>query len=700
VKIKTLIIISMTVLFAACNTGKKETGNPFLSEYNTPHGVPPFDLIKTGHFVPAFNKGIDEHNAEIEAIINETEKPTFENTIVALEYSGQLIQKVSDVFGNKMGADTNDELQKIAKDIYPRLSKHSDEIMLNEELFKRVKSVYDQKENLNLKGEDLKLLEETYKDFVRNGANLAENKKEELKEINGELSLLSLQFGENLLAETNNYKLVIDNEEDLAGLPESVVSAAAEASDEEGKWVFTLQKPSWIPFLQYADNRDLREKLYKAMYMRGNNDNENDNKEIIKKILKLRTEKANIMGYDTHAGFMLSDRMAKKPANVYDLLNQLWTPALEMAKNEAAAMQQMIEEEGNDFELQSWDWWYYAEKIRKQKYDLDDAEIRPYFELNNVREGAFILANKLWGLNFEEINNVPLPHPDAKSFEVTDADGSFIGIYYADYYPRESKRGGAWMSSYRKQYRTENGEFVHPVITNVTNFSKPTGDKPALLSFDEVTTLFHEFGHGLHGLLSDCKYHSLSGTSTPRDFVELPSQIMENWCAEPEMLKLFAKHYETGEVIPQELIDKLVASSQFNQGFETVEYLAASFLDMDYHTTKDVSDINIEEFEEKSMDKIGLIDEIIPRYKSTYFNHIWASGYSAGYYSYIWAEVLDADAFNYFVESGDIFNKEIAASFRENILSKGGTGDAMTMYKTFRGQEPSIEPLLKKRGLK
>jgi peptidyl-dipeptidase Dcp len=363
-------------------------------------------------------------------------------------------------------------------------------------------------------------------------------------------------------------------------------------------------------------------------------------------------------------------------------------------------MQQMIEEEGNDFELQSWDWWYYAEKIRKQKYDLDDAEIRPYFELNNVREGAFILANKLWGLNFEEINNVPLPHPDAKSFEVTDADGSFIGIYYADYYPRESKRGGAWMSSYRKQYRTENGEFVHPVITNVTNFSKPTGDKPALLSFDEVTTLFHEFGHGLHGLLSDCKYHSLSGTSTPRDFVELPSQIMENWCAEPEMLKLFAKHYETGEVIPQELIDKLVASSQFNQGFETVEYLAASFLDMDYHTTKDVSDINIEEFEEKSMDKIGLIDEIIPRYKSTYFNHIWASGYSAGYYSYIWAEVLDADAFNYFVESGDIFNKEIAASFRENILSKGGTGDAMTMYKTFRGQEPSIEPLLKKRGLK
>jgi len=700
VNIKTLLIISMTVLLAACNSETQEKGNPFLAEYDTPYGVPPFDLVETGHFVPAFNKGIDEHNAEIEAIINNTEAPTFENTVVALEYSGQLIQRVSDVFGNKMSADTNDELQKIAKDIYPRLSKHSDEIMLNEELFERVKSVYDNKEALNLKGEDLKLLEETHKDFVRSGANLPEDKKEELKEINGELSLLSLQFGENLLAETNNYELVIDNKEDLAGLPESVISAAAEASEEEGKWVFTLQKPSWIPFLQYADNRDLREKLYKAMYMRGNNGNQNDNKEIIKNILKLRTKRANIMGYDTHADFVLSDRMAQKPSNVYDLLNQLWTPALEMAKNEAADMQQMIEEDGHDFDLQSWDWWYYAEKIRKQKYNLDDSEIRPYFELNNVREGSFILANKLWGINFEEINNVPLPHPDAKSFEVTDTDGSLIGIYYTDYHPRESKRGGAWMSSYRKQYRTKDGEFVHPVITNVMNFSKPTGGKPALLSFDEVTTLFHEFGHGLHGLLSDCKYHSLSGTSTPRDFVELPSQIMENWCAKPEMLKLFAKHYETGEVIPQELIDKLVASSQFNQGFATVEYLAASFLDMDYHTTEDVSDINIEAFEEKSMDKIGLIDEIIPRYKSTYFNHIWASGYSAGYYSYIWAEVLDADAFNYFVESGDIFNKDIAASFRENILSKGGTGDAMTMYKTFRGQEPSIEPLLKKRGLK
>lgn len=650
--------------------------------------------------MPAFNQAIDEHNAEIEAIVSNPETPTFENTILALEYSGKLLQKVSDVFGNQMSANTNDELQAIAKDVYPRLSKHSDEIMLNANLFAKVQSVYEQKDQLNLDNESLKLLEETHKDFVRSGANLADEQKEELKKINEELSLLSLQFGENLLAETNNYKLVIDNQDDLAGLPESVISAAAEASDEEGKWVFTLHSPSWIPFLQYAENRDLREKLYKAMYMRGNNENEYDNKEIIQKILKLRTRRANIMGYDTHADFALSDRMAKTPANVYDLLNQLWTPALEMAKNEAAEMQKMIEAEGNNFKLESWDWWYYAEKIRKEKYDLDDSEIRPYFELNNVREGAFTLANKLWGIHFEEINNVPLPHPDAKAFEVSNSDGSLIGVFYADYHPRASKRGGAWMSSYRKQSQTRDGQFVHPVITNVMNFSKPTGGKPALLSFDEVTTLFHEFGHGLHGLLSDCKYHSLSGTSVPRDFVELPSQIMENWCSQPEMLKLFAKHYETGEVIPQELIDKILASSQFNQGFATVEYLAASILDMDYHTQKDVENINIEEFETKSMEAIGLIDEIIPRYKSSYFNHIWASGYSAGYYSYIWAEVLDADAFHYFVESGDIFNTEIASSYRDNILSKGGTGDAMTMYKTFRGQEPSIEALLEKRGLK
>jgi peptidyl-dipeptidase Dcp len=682
----------------------KETDvNPFLETYETPYGIPPFGKIEIGHYMPAFEEGISENNAEIDAIINNEEAPTFENTIIALEYSGKLIDNVRNVFGNIMSANTSDTLQALAKEIYPLLSKHQDEIIMNEDLFKRVKAIYDQKENLDLNPEQNKLLEETHKKFVRSGANLPPEQKEELKKINEELSLLSLQFGENVLAETNSYKLVIDNEADLAGLPETVISAAAEASGEEGKWVFTLHKPSWIPFLQYSENRQLREEIYKAMYNRGNNNNEYDNKEIIKKMVALRAKRAKILGYNSHADYALSDCMAKEPANVYGLLYKLWKPALKNAKAEAAAMQAMIDREGSNFELASWDWWYYAEKIRKEKYNLDESEIRPYFELNNVRKGAFLLANKLYGITFEPIDVVPLPHPDAQAFEVKEADGTHIGIYFADYFPRESKRGGAWMSSYRKQSRTRDGENIPPIITNVTNFSKPTGDTPALLSFDEVTTLFHEFGHGLHGLLSNCTYNSLSGTSVARDFVELPSQIMENWCPEPEMLKLFAKHYKTGEVIPQELIDKLTAAGKFNQGFETVEYLAASILDMDYHTLTPQEAQNIDDvvaFQKESMDRIGLIDEIIPRYKSWYFNHIFSGGYSSGYYSYIWAEVLDADVYQAFVETGDIFNKEVARSFRDNIISRGGTDDAMTLYLNFRGKEPSIEPLLEKRGLK
>ncbi|HPR32864.1 MAG TPA: M3 family metallopeptidase, partial [Prolixibacteraceae bacterium] len=627
------------------------------------------------------------------------EAPTFENTILALEYSGNLLDRTGSVFGNSMSANTNEQLQAIAKEIYPRLSKHEDEILLNENLFDKVKAVYNQKDMLELNAEQQKLLEETYKAFVRNGANLPPEKKEEMKKINEELSLLSLQFGENILAEINKYKMLIDNPADLAGLPESVISAAAEAAGEEGKWVFTLHKPSWIPFLQYADNRLLREKLYKAVYHQGNNNNEYDNKEIIKKMVALRTQKANIMGYNNHAEYELEDRMAKVPAHVYDLLYKLWEPALRNAKTEAAEMQAMIDREGGNFKLESWDWWYYAEKIRKEKYDLDEGQLRPYFELNSVREGAFLLANKLYGITFEKLENVPLPHPDAQAFEVKEADGTHIGVYFADYFPRESKRGGAWMSSYRKQSRDRDNNNIAPIITNVCNFSKPTGDLPALLSYEEVTTLFHEFGHGLHGLLSDCSYRSLSGTSVARDFVELPSQIMENWCPEPEMLKLFARHYKTGEVIPQELIDKLVAAGKFNQGFETVEYLAASILDMDYHTLTNAENLDVETFEKASMDRIGLINEIIPRYKSTYFSHIFSGGYSAGYYSYIWAEVLDADAYQAFVESGDIFNREVAQSFRDNIISRGGTQEPMELYLKFRGKEASIEPLLEKRGL-
>lgn len=686
-------------IISSCAQKTNVGENPFFAEYETPFGVPPFDQIKTEHYLPAFQKGIDQNLAEIEAIVSNTEAPTFKNTILALEYSGETIDKVSSVFGNLLSAKTNEQLQSLAKDIYPALSKHGDEITMNPQLFEKVKTVYEQKDQLALNSEEYKLLEETYKNFVRSGANLSADKKEELKNINEQLSLLTLQFGDNMLAETNNYKLVIENEADLAGLSESQIAAAAEEAGEKGKWVFTLQKPSWEPFLQYAENRDLREQLYKAMYMRSNNNNEYDNKEIILQILDLRTRKANIMGFESHAAFALDDRMAKTPERVYDLLNQLWIPALNNAKQEAKLMQEMIDREVGNFDLESWDWWYYAEKIRKEKYELDESAIRPYFELNNVRQGAFLLANKLWGLQFIKLENVPVPHPEAIAFEVKDADGSHVGVYYADYFPRMSKRGGAWMSSYRKQSRTIDGKNIAPVITNVCNFSKPSGNTPALLSFDEVTTLFHEFGHALHGLLSDCNFNSLSGTSVARDFVELPSQIMENWCSQPEMLRLFAKHYQTGEVIPQELIDKIVASSKFNQGFTTVEYLAASFLDMDFHTVTNTKGIDVESFENASMDKIGLIDEIIPRYKSSYFSHIWSGGYSAGYYSYIWAEVLDADAFASFLESGDLFNKEIAASFRENILSKGGTQDPMSLYEKFRGSEPSIEPLLNKRGL-
>lgn len=698
-KTNSLLILLLIIMISSCSQKKTETENPFFSDYNTPFNVPPFDKIQNAHYIPAFEQGIKEHDAELEKIINNAEEPSFPNTVEALEYSGRLLNKVSSVFFNLNESNTSDEMQEIARNIMPQLSQHSDAILLNDKLFKRVKTLYDKKEQLGLNPEQMKLLDETYKGFIRNGANLNDEQKEEMKKINEELSLLSLKFGENLLAETNDFKLTIDNKEDLAGLPESVISGAAEESGVEGKWVFTLQKPSWIPFLQYSEKRELREKLYKAMYNRGNNNNQNDNKEIIKKTITLRTQRAKLLGFENHATYTLDDCMAKTPEKVYELLYKLWEPAIKNAKKEAADMQAMIDKEGGKFKLESWDWWYYAEKIRKEKYDLDDSQLRPYFELNNVRNGAFTLANKLYGISFTEVNNLPLPHPEAKAFEVKDEDGSHIGLIYVDYFPRESKRGGAWMDALQSQYRTKEGKNIPPVIVNIGNFSKPTGDMPALLSWDDVTTLFHEFGHGLHGLLSDCTYESLSGTSVPRDFVELPSQIMENWCSQPEMLKIYAKHYKTGEVIPQELIDKILASDKFNQGFETVEYLAASILDMDYHTLINGEAPDVMKFEEECMNRIGLISEIIPRYKSTYFNHIWGGGYSSGYYSYIWAEVLDADAFQAFIESGDIFNREIGNSFRKNVISRGGTEDAMKMYLEFRGKEPSIEPLLKKRGL-
>lgn len=678
-----------------------QNSNPFFDQWNTPFGTPPFDKIKNEHYLPAFKAGIEEQNKEIEAIVNNSEAPTFENTIEELEYSGSLLTKVSRVFFAMTEAMTNDELQAITKEVSPMLSKHNDDINLNPELFARIKSVYENKDKFDLNTEQNKLLEEYYKSFVRGGANLPDDKKEEFREINKELSLLSIQFGENVLKETNKFEMVLE-ENDLDGLPENVVAMGADEAKARGyedKYVYTIQRTSMYPFLTYSTRRDLREKIYKAYINKGDNNDELDNKKIAAKMAALRVKRANLLGYSTHAAFVLEEQMAKTPTAVYDLLNKLWEPALNVAKKERDDMQKMIYDEGNDFELEGWDWWYYSEKVKKAKYDLDENELRPYFEVTNVIKGVFDLSTRLWGITFEERNDIPKYHPDVKTFEVKDKDGSHLAILYTDYFPRESKRGGAWMDVFVKQHVDKDGNFVAPIVYNVGNFSKPTAGKPALLSLDNVTTLFHEFGHALHGMLAHTVYPSLSGTSTPRDFVEFPSQVMENWCMHPDVLKNYAFHYETGEPIPDELVQKIKKSGKFNQGFATVEYLAASFLDMDWHTLTEPVEKDVIEFENASMNKIGLIRQIAPRYRTTYFNHIFSGGYSAGYYSYIWSEVLDADAFAAFVESGDVYNQEIAGKYREYILSKGGTEDAMELYKKFRGKEPGIEPLLEKRGL-
>lgn len=682
------------------NAQEKDSSNPFFSAYQTPFEVPPFDQIKPGHFLPAIEQGIEEQTNEINNIINNPAEPDFENTIAALDNSGSLIRKVNSVFSNLNSANTNRELQAIAKQIAPKLSAHYDNINLNPQLFARIKTVYDKRTELNLTKEQMRLLDDRYKGFIRGGAALTGMQQERFRQINKLLSTLTLQFGENVLAETNNYKLVIDNQDDLNGLPVSLIEQGAEAARDaglEGKWVYTLHNPSVMPFLQYAENRELREKIYTAYINRGNNGNEHDNNELIKQIASLRLEKAKMLGYESHAAFVLEENMAKNAANVVDLLQKLWEPALKRSQMEAAELNSIIAREGGQFSLQPWDWRFYAEKLRKEKYDLDDESLKPYFALENVKQGIFMVANKLYGISFTERKDIPVHHPDVMAYEVKEADGRHIGILYMDFFPRESKRGGAWMNSYRKQY-TENGVNISPVITIVCNFSKPTSSQPSLLTFDETSTFFHEFGHALHGLLSNSTYYSLSGTSVPRDFVELPSQIMENWAGEPEVLKMYAKHYLTGETIPQELINKLHNSKYFNQGFETVEYLAASFLDLGYHNQKEANFNDIAAFEKKTLDEIKLIPEINSRYRSTYFNHIFSGGYSSGYYSYIWAAILDADAFEAFKENG-LFDKTTATSFRKNILEKGATDDPMVLYQNFRGAEPDITPLLKRRGL-
>jgi len=689
-------LVFLSVLFS-CQTSTKPTvmDNPLLTEFSTPFGVPPFDLIKPHHYTPAFTLGMEEHLKEVEAFINNKEEPTFENTIVALDKSGELLARVSRIFFGLAEANTNDSLQKIQVDISPKLSAHSDAIRLNPKLFSRIKSVYENQKKFNLDAAQTYILENLYRGFVRNGANLSLEKQEKLKKLNSELSVLTVQFDQNVMSETNDFKLVIDKKEDLAGLPEGAIASAAEAAKAagmEGKWIFTATRPSMTPFLQYAENRDLRKKLYNGYLNRGNNGNSKDNKTTLAKIISLRAQRAQLLGYKAHAHIVLEPRMAKVPENVFALLDKIWAAAIPAAIRDRDEMQQIIIKEGGKFKLESSDWWYYAEKLRKAKYDMDENELRPYFKMENVRDGAFDVANKLYGITFTEIRGIPKPHAEAMAYEVKEADGSHIGILYMDLFPRSSKQQGAWCGAYRDHW-VKDGKEITPVITMVGNFTRPVGDKPALISLDEARTHFHEFGHALEALFAA---NTLSTTFVAQDFVELPSQIMEHWCTEPEVLKSYARQYQTGEPIPDQLIGKMNKTSHFNQGFVSTEFLAACYLDMAFHTQTDTAQLNIGKFENDFLTGKGLIPEIKPRYRSTYFIHI-TGGYDAGYYGYEWAAVLDNDAFEAFKENG-LFNKATAQSFRDNILSRDGTMDPNQMFVNFRGRQPDITPLMRNRG--
>ncbi len=698
---KILTISCMALLLGACSNNKNEMkDNPFFTEWNTPYGVPPFDQIKTAHYIPAFEEGMRQQIAEIDSIVNNTEAPTFENTVEALEYTGELLNKVSSVFFNVSETNNSDTMEAIAIEIMPKLSKHGDDISLNAKLFARIKAVYDQKDNLGLSPEQMRLLEESYKGFVRGGANVPADKQARFREINEQLSLLSLRFGNNVLKATNDYKLVVDDKAKLAGLTEDQLAAALETGNADastkGKYVFTIHNPSLLPFLTNCENRELRKELWTAYATRCTSGATN-NTNIIDSIVNLRLERAQILGFPSHAAYTLDDCMAKTPQAVHELLMNVWKPAIAKAKQEAADYKKMIKAEGNNFQLEPYDWRFYSEKLRKEKYDLNEDEMRPYFSLNNVLQGVFDVSNKLYGLTFKENKEIPTYDKEATAYEVY-RDGQVIAILYMDFFPRESKRSGAWMTEFRGQYETRDGKNNIPVVSIVCNFTKATGDKPSLLTFDEAETLFHEFGHGLHGMLSKCHYKSLAGTNVSRDFVELPSQIMENWCRTPEVMKQFAKHYQTGEVIPDALIQKIENAGTYGQGFTNAELIAASLLDFDYHIITEPTKVTLPDFENKAMSNIGLISEIISRYKSTYFQHIFSGGYSCGYYSYTWAAVLDNDAFEAFKENG-LFDKTTADAFRTNVLERGNTEDPMVLYKRFRGKDPSIQPLLKNRGL-
>ncbi len=702
--IKVLTVLGLLVWACADNSeNMNHPNNPFYQVYDTPHGVPPFDLIKDEHYMDAFNDGIWQMKGDIQAIASLDATPTFKNTIEAMEKSGELLTRVSQVFFNLSSANTTDSMQNINKVISPKLSGLNDDIFLNNALFKRVSTLYDSRSQRDYSEEQNKLLEDTYTRFIRAGAALNNDQKTRMREINERLSTLTVQFAENLLAENNTFKLYIADREALIGLPDNVIQAGAEAAREEnkdGQYLYTLHKPSLIPFITYSQQRNLREKLMRGYLSKGHNDNELNNLELVREIANLRLEKANLLGYPTHAHYILEERMLNTPEKVYELMDKVWPAALEKAKEERNMMQAMADGDGQQLAIRPWDWWYYAEKIKREKYQLDEEAIRAYLQVDNVINGTFTLAKELFGLTFKEVDNVPKYHTEVRTYEVSDRDDQLIGIYLSDWFYRSSKRGGAWMNTYRDQSQMD-GEPILPIVVNVGNFTKPQEGKPSLLSQDEALTLFHEFGHALHGLLSACTYPSISGTSTPRDFVEFPSQLMENWVFEPEMLKRYAFHYETGAVMPEELVKKIKKAGQFNQGFATVEYLATAYLDMAYHTiTKPITG-DVAAFEKQAMDALGLIDAIAPRYRTGYFQHAFAGtpGYSAGYYSYLNSETMDADAFLAFKENG-LFDKETATRYKEEILSKGGTRDAMDMYVAFRGRRPDFNALLDRRGLK
>lgn len=677
--------------------------NPFFEKYTTPHGVIPFDKIKTGDYAPAIHEGIRRQNAEIGAIIDNPEAPTFANTILAYEKSGEMLHRVNTVFGNLLSAETNDDLQELAKEIMPLMSEHENNISLNEKLFERIKTVHAHQSDEQLNPEQTKLLEDIYTGFVRNGANLQGEAKEKYRALCTELSLLTLQFGENNLKETNDYKLVITDEAQLSGLPESAIDAATETAKEKAVegWIFTLQAPSFGPFMTYADNRDLRHELYMAYNTKCTHDNAYNNLDIVKRIVNVHMEIAQLLGYDNFAEYNLQERMAQKSDAVYQLLNQLLDAYMPTVRQEYAEVQALArQEQGEDFVLMPWDWAYYSHKLKDRKFSIDDEMLRPYFELSKVKEGVFGLATKLYGITFKKNPEIPVYHKDVDAYEVFDKDGKFLAVFYTDFHPRAGKRSGAWMTSYKGQWIDEStGENSRPHISIVMNFTKPTQDKPALLTFGEVETFLHEFGHSLHGMFANSTYESLSGTNVYWDFVELPSQFMENFAIEKDFLHTFARHYETGELIPDELVQRIVDSSNFNAAYACLRQVSFGLLDMAWYTRNTPFEGDVKAYEKKAWEKAQILPSVEETCMSTQFSHIFAGGYSAGYYSYKWAEVLDADAFSLFKEKG-IFNPEVAASFRENILSKGGTEHPMTLYKRFRGQEPTIDALLIRNGIK